>query len=476
MSAKLEHAGSNQKEPKTTKTTKTTGTPIASQFGDWVADLKFGDLPESVVSEAKRSILEAVGNMVFGSQQARMEGYLSALHAPAGTANRRLQGLTDASRAFVTAAYVQSSEMDDIFFGAGGHPGSAIIPAVLALSARKPLSGQDAITGTVAGYEIMARATLPVYPQCHMRGFQATGFGGPFGAAAAAAKIAGLHAAVTSQALAIVGSYCCGLTEYDQGGGEVKRLYAALAARAGIEATDMAAAGVTGPLTIFEGLHGLFSAFADYAEPALATNGLGSPESELYILRRWSKRYPAVGSVHGALDALSRLFLEPRAESEIETILIEVPEMAVEHGGGVGVPDDLVGAQFSFAYSAALRVIFGSNDIRLYEDPAVRGRPDVVNLCRKVTVTEVGDPSALAQSGAIVTVTMTDGITHRRLQYAPVGTAGCPAEPADLAARFDQLTQDALPSSARRDLADAIMHLDELTDLGVVRELIGLYI
>lgn len=445
--------------------------PIASVLGDWVAELEFADLPAEVVEESKRSILEAVGNMVFGASRPRMAAYLHGVARPASGERTPLGPLPVATQAFVSAAYVQSSELDDIFFNAGGHPGSVIVPAVLALAGRTRLSGRQALVATVAGYEVMARATMPIYPQCHLRGFQATGFGGPFGSAAAAAKIAGLSGEATGQSLGIVGSYCCGLAEYDQSGGEVKRLYAALASRAGIEAVDLAAAGLTGPLTIFEGVHGLFEGFAGHSSPELALRDLGEV---FHVLRRWSKRYPAVGSTHGALDAVALLFPSPTGHDTIRRIHIEVPEIAVEHGGGVLVPTDMVGAQFSFAYSAALRILFGHNDISLYEDAALRTDPDVVALCHKVVVSEIPDASMVASGGALVTVELTDGSTRRHLQYAPIGTPACPAESSDLEQRFERLTES-LPAARRRELVECIMALDEFDDLDPVRRLTDIY-
>ena len=50
--------------------------------------------------------------------------------------------------------------------------------------------------------------------------------------------------------------------EYDQSGGEVKRLHAGSAAHSGVEAAQLAQLGLTGPRTIFEGQRGIFRLFA----------------------------------------------------------------------------------------------------------------------------------------------------------------------------------------------------------------------
>jgi 2-methylcitrate dehydratase PrpD len=447
---------------------------IAVQLAGWIDELRYESLPEEVISQAKEAFRDAISNLVFGKHQVRTRPYETTVSSVGGRAagadGQRIHE-TEASLAFTNAAYVQSSELDDCFVGAGGHPGSVVVPVVLALSERKPIDGRAAITAAVAGYEIMHRATAPIEPYYLKRGFQATGLGGPFGAAAAAAKVLGFPRDVTAQTLAVSGTYCCGLCEYDQSGGEVKRLYSALAARAGVEAADLAAAGVTGPLTIFEGRRGLFLSFSDFSRPELATANLGA---EFRIMNRWTKRYPTVAMVHGALDGLRVLCGDKRyGESDIARIQIEVPETAVQHGGGVKVPVDMVSAQFSFAYSVALRLLLGSNDLDLYEDPALRSNPEVTKLCEKVDVVAVPDETQLSKGGAIVTVEFADGEVRSHVQYSPAGTPSNPLGADVLYARFDELTRDALPEGTRRELNEAISDLDHLSSLDRIKELIG---
>src|SRR5690606_38083027 len=122
----------------------------------------------------------------------------------------------------------------------GGHPGVSVVPAVLAEAERRGATGRDVLTAVVAGYEVMHRVTAPIHPHHLERGFQGTGLGGPFAAAAAVATLTGLDAGRTAHALAIAGSFATGLSEYDQSGGEVKRVYAGLAARGGLEAAELA--------------------------------------------------------------------------------------------------------------------------------------------------------------------------------------------------------------------------------------------
>ena len=96
----------------------------------------------------------------------------------------------------------------------------------------------------------------PIHRRTLELGWHGTKIGGVFGAAAATGKILNLNALELANAFAIAASDASGTMEYDQSGGEIKRFHAGLASRSGVEAAILAAAGLTGPLTIFEGKRG----------------------------------------------------------------------------------------------------------------------------------------------------------------------------------------------------------------------------
>ena len=60
-----------------------------------------------------------------------------------------------------------------------------------------------------------------------------------------------------THALAIAGSHAGGTMEYDQSGGEVKRLHNGMACCGGLRSALLAQIGLTGPPTIFEGERGI---------------------------------------------------------------------------------------------------------------------------------------------------------------------------------------------------------------------------
>src|SRR6185369_10038619 len=136
------------------------------------------------------------------------------------------------------------------------------------------------------------------------RGFHSTSVYGPFGAAASAAKLLKLNPDEITYALGIAGSHCSGTTEYDQTGGDIKRLHAGIAGMAGIRAALLAKRGFTAPPTILEGKNGTLNAFSSSPEPEKLTESLGS---EFFMLKTRIKPYACCGAIIPEIDALKQI-------------------------------------------------------------------------------------------------------------------------------------------------------------------------
>src|SRR5678816_245856 len=111
----------------------------------------------------------------------------------------------------------------------------------------------------------------------------------------------------------IAGMHSSGTMEYDQTGGEVKRVIAGIAARGGIQSALLAQLGLTGPPTIIEGKRGFLKVFADVVEPDEITRDLSS---EFKIMRIWFKLYPCVATVQGVIYTLTKLIDQHRFSAD----------------------------------------------------------------------------------------------------------------------------------------------------------------
>lgn len=235
----------------------------AEKFSDWATSLVSGDLPEAVVHQAGRSMLDVVGLAL----SARREDYVSALLAshPAegsGTAFGHATGLAPQDAALVNGVAGHGEDYDDTFEGTPVHTGVVVVPAVLAACEARGLPATRARLGIAAGGELMCRLAVVAPTAIHRAGFHPTGVAGALAAAAAVSVAIGLDGERMSRALGIAGSMASGIIEYLADGSSTKRLHAGWAAHCGYRAALFAENGFTGPKSVIEGEHGFFLGFA----------------------------------------------------------------------------------------------------------------------------------------------------------------------------------------------------------------------
>jgi 2-methylcitrate dehydratase PrpD len=370
--------------------------------------------------------------------------------------------------AMVAATFGHSCEYDDSHFLCG-HPGTCVIPAVLALGEPRHVSGMVALAAIVAGYEAMVLGIGPVHPTTMATGWHGTKVGGVFGTAAAAAALLDLDATTTAHALAVAGSEASGTLEYDRSGGEVKRAHPGMAARSGVEAALLAQAGLTGPLTIFEGQRGIYRLFGDGSAPQVEAVW----SRTFHIRDVMYKLYPAVGTHQAPLDALRHLMgVDGVRAEDVASITVSGAPWSILHGGATDEPGDMIIAQFNLGFSLAIRLLHRSNAMPLYGDPSLWTNPQVRGLSAATTVRGMDFAPGESELGALVEVTLRDGRTLRRREQAFRGHPLNPAGPADIEEKFHSLVTGVIPAERADRIVDTVWHLEELCDIAELTALL----
>ncbi len=180
----------------------------------FVRDLAFADLPDDVVAQATRCLLDLIGVAAAGSttRAAAIASAYAATQLCARDHEARL--LFDGRRAGVAgAAFAGATTIDAIDAHDGhvltkGHAGVAILPALLALidggvgvPGAAPVDGREFITCLVLGYEVATRAGIALH--CSVPDYHCSGAWNALGCAAVAARRLGFDAATTREALGI---------------------------------------------------------------------------------------------------------------------------------------------------------------------------------------------------------------------------------------------------------------------------------
>lgn len=289
----------------------------------FVATTDSADLPTGMRDLLRSYVLDALAAGVVGRDQpwtamvrelAQRRG--GAEEASVFGATRRLPA---PAAAWTNGVAIGAFELDH---GAHlAHPASTVLPAALAAAELRQASGADFLLALALGYETACRvgAAQTRAVEDH-RGFHNPGANGPFGAAAAAGRLWGLDADEQASAFGVAGSSAAGTVEYLSHGSMTKKLHLGAAARAGLEAVQLAAAGFTGPPTILEGRRGFLHAFSPAPRPAALTADLG--EEWLATTLR-IKPYPCHGALQGLVSALQRFRSDhPEAASAADRVHI----------------------------------------------------------------------------------------------------------------------------------------------------------
>jgi len=447
---------------------------IAQTLGKYVVHLQYSALPKAVIEEAKAALLDQLGCQLIGSTLdwnrvvhdfvAGFEGRAESTIINYGT--RALAH--DAG--YVNGTFGQGAELDQSFDRAGGHPGAMTVPTALAVGEKLHVDGASFLTAIIAGYDVAYRLSVGTMPALARRGFHPQSVLGVFVASAVAGKLLGLNADQMTHALAIAGSHASGTMEYDQSGGEVKRLHTGLAVRGGIQAAMLAKLGLTGPPTIFEGKRGLLPLFAVEYQAEQITKGLGQ---DFGVMHGVYKVYSTVGTIQTAIDVLVNLIAEHGLKAEdVARIDVGLTESTLLHGASIYEPQDTIGAQFSLAFSLAIRLLKGSNDLPLYMDASLWKDSQVLSLARKVHTYALAEAQGDKVFASKVKVTLGTGKAVEGSQDYRRGSPRNPLTTDQRLQKFRSLASAVLSAAQSDKVIRAVDEVEQLSDIGQLAALL----
>ena len=451
----------------------------AATLASFCRAIAWSDLPATTRERTKDLLLDHLGVTLRGSTEA------SSVPATAFVQGMQADGPSSvigagfrsgaAWAALVNGTAAHAIEMDDVTSESSLHPAVAVMPAALAVAEQLHASPADLLAAIVAGYEVNLRVGNALNPaSAYRRGFHPTGIAGGFGATAAAGHLLGLDAATLTDALGICGSMTSGSMEYLTDGAWTKRLNAGWAAHAGVVAASLAQAGFNGPASVFDGPHGVMKGYTDEPKAERLLADLGNP----YQLETVSiKPYGCCRYIHGVIDCVMAL----RREHGIRPGDVAKMRVSVLSGGESLVaepleqkqtPQNVVDAQFSTPFGAAVALVHGAADLNQFT-PANINDPTMRDLMARTECYRdpVFDAVYPLQWPAAAQIELRDGRTvSTRIEHA-TGEPENPVRREQLVEKFVMLTEPVLDGGTdAADLADRIVELDSEADLeGVMR-------
>ena len=403
---------------------------LSRDFSAFVANLRFQDLPPSVVDRAKGVTLQALISalVAYGMpascqalalmQEEESGGGGAATVLCAGTK------LTKAGAAFVNAEMMLAGGKWDTFRMLT-HPGTAILPAALVAAELTGCNGETFLTGVAAAYEVMERMASEFIPTVMSRGFHAGPVFGIFGAAVAAAKIHGFTAEQVHSTIAQCVNLAAGNLEGARSGGRSLREGGAV--RNALLAVAMARHGTPGGETTLEGEAGFYHAYTGNNRGELRYSYTGDNRTELNRItaglgRDWMfletlyRIYSTAGYNIAHIDVTARLCEEhdiqyadiDRIEAVVNWFETEYPSPAFPSPDRSRTP--AVGSTHYFtAWGAAMR---GYPLLRADRPgPGEADPPEVLDLMQRVTLIPMVRRTLF---GPRITVFTKDGRGHTR--------------------------------------------------------------
>ncbi len=443
----------------------------------FVSELKYENLPQEVIARAKDLILDQVGIMIGISTMPWSRAIYEYVRdwgdgKPESTIAHYGYRTKAENAVFANSSFGHGFEIDDLYVRGSSHPGCITVPAALAMAEKESVSGKDVIVAVVAGYEVMGRINAAITPSCALRGFHsATSITGPFGAAAVAGKIMGFDADLMLHALSIAGSHSSGLTEYDQGGGSVKRMHAGMAAHGGLRSALIAQKGLTGPGTILEGKHGLCQAFADEYNLEEITDQLG--KDFRVVMGSGIKAYCACYAMHAGIDALRKLAAEHDIRpDDVAEITMGTNRRSIHHVDAK--PTDITSAQFSAPFGLALTLIRGGNGFKDYTEETLHD-PKILSLSRKVKleIDKEVDGEYPRTRAARITVRLKGGTTHSAKVDHCKGSPQNPMTRAEFEEKFRGLASVVATKDRMDEIIRLVYTVEQQKDLSALIPLLA---
>ena len=324
--------------------------------------------------------------------------------APETVSDLLLSGRDPSRLAMALGSLGSVLEMDDVHRTAILHPGPVVFPAAFSVSGEA--GGKEFLDAAIRGYEAMIRLGIAL-GQGHYRYYHNTATCGGFGSVIAAAELMRLDDAAVVAALGNAASTAGGLWQCRNEPVMTKGFHPADAARRGVQAARLAAAGLTGTRFILEGPQGLFAATAPDSDRQRLIETM-SPDWQ--IEETSFKPWPACRHAHAAIDAalLLRERVDPRTIRRIgiatyrdARIFCDKPEPRTE-----------AEAKFSLQHSVAVVFAEGLPTLPAFRPDRLQDEA-FVHFRRKASVSEDDRYTSAypRHFGTAVTVELDDGST-----------------------------------------------------------------
>ena len=412
---------------------------ITARFAENIHNFSFKKMPEDVIAQAKRILLDTLGVTLAATSSKYSAGRIltELVKIEGGNPECSLIGRnfkTSCIQACLvngTMGYYCDNEPHHL--GAILHPAAVCIPTSLAFAERGGKGGKDLLAALTLGIEVSCKVSYALNPQAlYRRGLHPTSIACGFGALASGAYLLGLNQEQIINGLGLVGNQASGLLAWASDQTENSRPFnPGIAARNGATAALLAGLGFGGPISIFDGKYNMFKSFSD-----------GGERPEELFDQRWMikklaiKLYSSCSFTHPGLDGLLELMDEYHLTShDIGSINLRYPKPGAHMIDNNEIKSHC--AQYIFAVAAVSRQVVIDD---ILKDRS--GEAEIERLSKKIRV--IGDISLEKnypdQYESIVELETKDGKNFSKYIDWPKGSQYRPLSNDELKEKFFRVT------------------------------------
>jgi 2-methylcitrate dehydratase len=443
---------------------------ITAQMARWASELRFEDLSENAVHQARRYLLDSLGCALGGYRQADARIALDVVEEIGGAGPATVIGSgkkTDpVSAALANALMVRVMDYNDIYWQQDPSHPSDVIPAAMACGERSSKSGRDLIVGIVLGHEFEMRFCEVAFPGIRERGWHhatLTAFVSPI----VAARMLDLTWQQIQHAMGIAASHHGSYGAVTAGKlTMMKNTVDPMATQSGVMAALLAEKGYTGPEHVVDGKEGIVHCLGPEWKLDVLVDGLGE---SWRIERCGMKAFPTEALTHAPISATLDIVRDnDLAPEKVEKIHIRSLARAADILADPSKydPRSKETADHSLPYVIAAAIVDRQVTPAQFEPDKIM-HPRIREQLNKVEV--VADPEIErvfpSLQRVIVVVKTTDGKEFAKKLDYPKGDPRNPLTDREIEEKFDALAAPVLSDAARKRLKETVWRLEKISSI-----------
>jgi 2-methylcitrate dehydratase PrpD len=452
----------------TREDTVTDGRMVTRELAEWVAGLRYEDLPAAVVEEAGRSFTDFLGECLFVGGKTPWGRSIADFCAREGGGQPEATIIAHGAKTLSSRAAFANGTMALGFeyadYGAGSRPYPFAVTGPLAVAESRNRPGRDLTLAIVIGYEVMGRVFAATFRR--EEGpipFYVPSVYGTLGSAAGCARVLGLSPQHTTCALGLAAAFTGGTFQGHEEGAWQRSLNGGMAGERGVTAALLAQTGFKATELGLEGVQGFAQMYTrGHLDPSALLDGLGS---SFIIMNRWVKRYPMNTTLHAPVEALLTIMrdndLDHTDIEEIDAAWQRVEPFLAKHQVST-----VVSAQASLPFALAVAAVRGKVGVDEFTEETVAD-PVIQSMIPRTVVHQDSDLYAKVTNSmpGRVTVRTKDGRELTDEVLYPKGNPSNPLTEDEFKEKFMDMAVRVLGDVQADELYQRARELDRIDDV-----------